>query len=92
MERIAGGEEVAYGPESVAEAAEYGAVETLLIVDDALRRERGDEGDWDVDVDDVLETVDQKGGDVVVFSAEFDPGEQLRNLGGIAALLRYRLQ
>jgi len=26
-----------------------------------------------------------------VFSHEFAPGEQLRNLGGIAAVLRYRL-
>jgi protein pelota len=29
---------------------------------------------------------------VVVFSAEFAPGEQLKNLGGIAAVLRYRLE
>jgi len=28
---------------------------------------------------------------VAVFSHEFDPGQQLGNLGGIAALLRYRL-
>ncbi|TKX82455.1 hypothetical protein EXE43_29335, partial [Halorubrum sp. SS5] len=28
----------------------------------------------------------------VVFSSEFAPGEQLANLGGIAAILRYRLQ
>jgi len=28
---------------------------------------------------------------VTVFSAEFAPGQQLDNLGGIAALLRYRI-
>jgi protein pelota len=28
---------------------------------------------------------------VTVCSHEFDPGQQLANLGGIAALLRYRL-
>jgi protein pelota len=43
-------------------------------------------------VNEIIETVEQKGGDVVVFSAEFAPGEQLRNLGGIAAVLRYRLE
>jgi protein pelota len=90
-ERIAQGHEAAYGIQQVAEAAEFGAVETLLVLDERLRAERQGEGDWDVDVNDVIETVEQKGGEVTVFSAEFAPGEQLRNLGGIAALLRYRL-
>jgi protein pelota len=63
-----------------------------------LRTERGatpDDaggGDWDVDVDEVLRTVEQQGGEVTVCSGEFQPGQQLSNLGGIAALLRYRLQ
>jgi protein pelota len=90
-ERIAEGAKVAYGPEQVARAADYGAIEHLLVLDERLREERGDEGDWDVDADDIIETAEQKGGDVTVFSGEFDPGRQLANLGGIAALLRYRL-
>ena len=92
MERIATGEKVAYGPASVAEAAEFGAVEELLILDEQLRQERTPEGDWDVDVDEVVTSVERQGGEVTVFSSEFDPGQQLHNLGGIAALLRYRLQ
>ncbi|QCC47619.1 mRNA surveillance protein pelota [Halobellus limi] len=92
MEGIATGEKVAYGIDEVAEAAEFGAVETLLVLDDRLRRERQGDGDWDVDVNEVIQTVERKGGEVTVFSGEFDPGRQLRNLGGIAALLRYRLQ
>ncbi len=91
-ERIATGHEAAYGPEAVAEAAEFGAVETLLVLDEALRRERGDDGDWDVDADDVVRRVERQGGDVTVFSSEFAPGQQLANLGEIAALLRYRLE
>ncbi|WP_423750549.1 mRNA surveillance protein pelota [Salinirarus marinus] len=91
MERIAEGTKVAYGIDEVAEAADFGAVEDLLIVDERLREERQGEGDWDVDVNDVIESVEQKGGEVTVFSSEFDPGRQLKNLGGIAALLRYRL-
>ncbi|QHS16355.1 mRNA surveillance protein pelota [haloarchaeon 3A1-DGR] len=90
-ERIAEGAKATYGPADVAEAAEFGAVETLLVVDDRLRTERQGEGDWEIDVNDVIESVEQQGGDVVVFSGEFAPGEQLRNLGGIAAILRYRL-
>jgi len=92
MANIAEGAKAAYGPEEVAEAAEYGAVETLLVLDDRLRAERAGEGDWEVDIDRVIEQVERQGGEVTVFSGEFDPGQQLRNLGGIAAVLRYRLQ
>jgi protein pelota len=90
--RIAEGVKASYGIEQVAEAAEFGAVERLLVLDERLREERQGRGGWDVDVDEVIETVEQKGGAVTVFSAEFDPGRQLKNLGGIAALLRYRLE
>ncbi|RAW46414.1 mRNA surveillance protein pelota [Halorubrum sp. 48-1-W] len=91
-ENIAQGAKATYGPEDVAEAAEFGAVETLLVVDDRLRTERQGDGDWEIDVNEVIESVERQGGDVVVFSADFAPGEQLSNLGGIAAILRYRLQ
>ncbi|WP_330632046.1 mRNA surveillance protein pelota [Halocatena halophila] len=89
---IAEGAKASYGIDAVETAAEYGAIETLLVVDDVLRRERGTDGDFEQDVNELLEAVDQKGGEIVVFSGEFDPGQQLRNLGGIAALLRYRLE
>ncbi|MFC6718617.1 mRNA surveillance protein pelota [Natrialbaceae archaeon GCM10025810] len=90
--RIAEGAKAAYGPEEVQKAAEYGAIERLLILDEKLRKERGPDGEWRVDVDDIVRTVEQKGGEVTVFSSEFPPGQQLSNLGGIAALLRYRLE
>jgi len=90
--RIADGAKVAYGPKEVARAAEYGAIERLLVLDERLRTERSDDGDWAVDVDGIIETTERKGGEVTVFSGEFDPGRQLANLGGIAALLRYRLE
>ena len=92
MVRIGDGAKAAYGIEGVQEAAEFGAVEELLILDERLRDERQAEGDWEIDVNEVIETVEQKGGEITVFSKEFQPGQQLKNLGGIAALLRYRLQ
>jgi len=91
MERIGEGAKSAYGIEAVQKATDYGAVETLLVLDERLREERAGEGDWDVDVNDVVESVERQGGEVTVFSHEFDPGRQLANLGGVAALLRYRL-
>ncbi len=91
MYRINEGVKAVYGSEATAEAAEYGAVETLLVVDERLREERENTGDWDVEIDSIITDVEHQGGEVVVFSSEFDPGEQLSALGGIAALLRYRL-
>lgn len=91
-ERIAQGAKAAYGPDEVEKAAEFGAIDELLILDDRLRKERGPDGEWGVDVDGIVRTTEQKGGDVTVFSSEFPPGQQLANLGGIAALLRYRLE
>jgi protein pelota len=92
MRRISEGAKAPYGVESVAEAAEFGAVEELLILDERLRKERAGEGDWDVDANELLEQVEQQGGEVTVFSGKFDPGQRLGNLGGVAALLRYRLE
>jgi len=91
MRRIKEGETAVYGPEAVERAAEFGAVEELLILDERLRAERGDQGEWPIDVNDVIESVEHQGGDVTVFTSEFDPGRQLEGLGGIAALLRYRI-
>ena len=91
-ERIATDGAVAYGPAAVAQAVDYGAVETLIMVDERLRTERGSDREWDVDVDDLIEATEHQGGEVVVFSSEFDPGRRLSGLGGIAALLRYRIE
>jgi protein pelota len=92
MENIAQGSKAAYGIDEVSKAAEYGAVETLLVLDERLRQERAGEGDWDVDANELVTAVERQGGEVTVFSGEFDPGQQLRNLGGVAAILRYRLE
>ena len=92
MERISQDGAAAYAIEEVSRAADYGAVETLLVLDERLRAERSGEGEWEQDVNSLIETVEQQGGDITVFSHEFDPGRQLRNLGGVAALLRYRIE
>ncbi|MDX1744521.1 MAG: mRNA surveillance protein pelota [Halobacteriales archaeon] len=91
-ERIATNGAIAYGPDAVAQAVDFGAVETLLLVDERLREERGGDGEWGVDVDNLIESTEHQGGEVVVLSSEFDPGIRLGGLGGIAALLRYRIE
>ena len=75
-----------YGFEQVTNALNYGAIETLLIADEMLRQEREKDN-----IDSFLLSVEQAQGRIVVFSTEFEPGQKLMSLGGIAALLRFKI-
>jgi protein pelota len=77
---------VTYGYSAVKKAIDYGAVETLMIADEVLRgyREKGN-----VDVEKLIREVEHSRGRVVIFSTEFEPGQRLEKLGGIAAILRF---
>lgn len=74
---------VSYGMNEVKTAAEAGAVKQLLILDELLR----DEG-----VEKIMDITENLGGEVMVVSSEHEGGKQLQSLGGIAALLRYKMQ
>lgn len=81
LTEIAKGGKFAYGPE-VERAAETGAVETLLITDLAVRTPEGER---------VMRAADGSRAKVVVVSTHHDAGKKLKSLGGVAALLRYKL-
>ncbi len=87
LRRISKGEAVAYGFDEVKKAVEYGAVETLLVVDEILREER----DKGTDIDSLLTDVERSGGEVVILSSEFEAGKRLLHIGGVAALLRFSI-
>ena len=72
----------AYGTAEVQKAMSYGAIETLLVIDDLARRGR---------VDNIMREVGNARGKVVIFSSEFEPGDRLNSLGGVAALLRFKI-
>ncbi len=84
LERIAKDDRVAYGLEEVRRAYDYGAIEVLLIADEFLREQREK---WNID--DFMRNVEAMKGKVVIMSTEFEPGQRLMSLGGIAALLRF---
>ncbi len=86
LKEIALDGKAAYGPEEVKKALDYGAIETLLVADEMLRLER-EKGN----IDSLLMAVEHAQGKVVVFSTEFEPGQKLHALGGIAAILRYKI-
>jgi protein pelota len=81
--RVATEGAVAYGIGEVKKAIAYGAAETVLISDNLLR---------DREVTGVIERAEHVNASVVVLSTEFEPGERLAALGGVAALLRYRIE
>jgi protein pelota len=73
---------VAYGRKEVQEAIDLGAAEQVLLADTLLR---------DEEVMNLIEKAEAMRATIVVLSSAFEPGERLVALGGIAALLRYRL-
>ncbi|MBC7130095.1 mRNA surveillance protein pelota, partial [Candidatus Bathyarchaeota archaeon] len=79
---------VAYGLEDVRKADDMGAVETLLVADTLLRESPDEQR---LSIEDVMKSVEVKGGKTMVISTEHEAGEKLLALGGIAALLRFQL-
>jgi len=80
--RISQESAVAYGRREVQEAIEFGAAEQVLIADTLLR---------DQEIMHLIEKAESMKATVIVLSSAFEPGERLVALGGIAALLRYRI-
>ena len=78
--------DVTYGLGQVRKADSFGAVETLLVADFALR----DASDEDRRVlEELMKGVEEKRGRVIVVSVEHEAGQKLLALGGVAALLRF---
>jgi len=80
----------AYSFKEVKKAVEAGAVEKILVSDtliqDYRKKERYDQ------LDSLMKTVDQARGSVHIISSEHEAGQKLQGLGGIAALLRFKLE
>lgn len=72
----------AYGEEEVRKATESGAVHTLLITNEMIRNKV---------IEDLLKEVERMKGRIVVVSAKHEAGKKLNSLGGLGALLRYKL-
>lgn len=87
LKRLGKGEaNVTYGFDEVKRAAELGAVEKLVLADTMLR-ESSDEKR--LLIENLMKSVERKGGGIIVVSTEHEAGTKLLGLGGIAALLRF---
>jgi protein pelota len=77
-----------YGRSDVERAASFGAVETLLITDSMLRGATEEERRK---LDELLRNTEKMRGKIKILSSASEAGEQLTSLGGIAALLRFKV-
>lgn len=69
-----------YEPKNVAEAAEMGAIEDLLINDNLVTENRYTK---------VMEAVEDQGGEIHMIHTDHEAGKKLKSLSGIAAILRF---
>jgi protein pelota len=78
----------AYGPQEVENAIQYGAVEHLLITDKRLRAGDAAQRHW---TDRLVHDTEKTRGTFHIVSTEHPAGDQLQSIGGIAALLRFKI-
>ncbi len=80
---------IAYGVDDVEHAAKLGAVEELLVLDEVLRSYNVEER---LRIEEILAEVDKHRGRVRIVSSKSPAGERLRDLGGIIAILRFKVK
>lgn len=79
---------VAIGVDDVYKAAEFGAVDYLLILDQLLKSMLVESKEK---IEKILENVEKHGGKIWIYTIHQEAGVQLKALGGIAAILRYSI-
>jgi len=79
----------AYGMKEVENAAMGGAVDILLVTDKLIQKMR-EKGNY-LRLDRIMRTVDSSKGKITIISVEHEGGKNLEGLGGIGAILRYKM-
>jgi len=78
-----------YGIKDTENATNAGAVKTLLITDSLIQKAR--EQDKYEKLDNLMKIADSMKGEISIISSEHEGGKKLNGLGGIGAILRYKL-
>lgn len=79
---------VAIGPYEVKKAAEYKAIEKVVVLDEYLSTFDSTQRE---EIEFILESADMHGGEIIIVPSTSNVAERLRGLGGIIALLRFEL-
>jgi len=78
-----------YGLDHTEQAVQAGAVKTLLITDKLIQEQR--EQEQYERVDEMLKNTESMKGAVHIISSDHEGGQKLQGLGGIGAILRYKI-
>jgi len=89
LEEISKKAKAAYGINEVELAANSGAITHLLITDSFIAKMREQENYERID--NIMKVTDQTKGSINIISSEHEGGKKLDGLGGIAAILRFRI-
>ncbi len=79
----------AYGEADVKKLAEVGGIRTLLITSGLIRERRS--SNTFRELDELMRQVDKTKGEVIIINSANEPGRRLDALGGIGAVLRFKL-
>jgi len=79
-----------YGLKETEKASMAGAIKELLVTDTLIQQSRAD--NFYSTVEKLMKTTDSTKGGVLIISSEHEGGKRLDGLGGIAAILRFKLQ
>lgn len=79
-----------YGWKETQRAAEAGAIRSLLVTDAFIHKKKL-AGEY-LELDSILKHIDSLQGEIYILSSEQEAGKRIDGLGGIAALLRYKME
>ncbi len=83
MEKIAKGGSVAYGYKEVKEYLDLGGVETMIISENMIKKDREKS-------EELIKKAELTKAEIVIMPSNNEYGEQLDNIGGVGALLRFK--
>ena len=78
-----------YGLKETENAAAMGAVKDLLLTDSLIQKSRLE--NYYKKIENIMKAVDKAKGEIEIISSEHDGGKKLDGLGGIGAILRFKL-
>ena len=78
-----------YGLKEVEKAAAMGAIKDLLITDSLIQKSRRE--NFFSEIEKIFKMVDKTKGEIEIISSEHEGGKKLDGLGGIRAILRFKM-
>lgn len=89
LTEIKTGGKASYGIKDVKEKVESGAASIVIVTDSFLKKQK-EEGKYK-EVDDLLKTAEQTKAQIYIIKGDHEGGKKLDGLGGIGAILRYKV-